>query len=429
METFTLPKDFLLGTATAGLQIEGGDTNNSWYRWCEQKKIKDNSHCIVSNDHWNRVDEDINLMKDLKCEIYRLSIEWSRIEPKRGEFDRNAMEHYRDEIKKLRLANITPLVTLHHFSNPIWFEDIGAFLDDESVNLFERYTDYVVRNLGDLVNEWVTINEPNVYLHGGYVNGIWPPGVKGNKLYYKAAKNIICSHIKSYKKIHETRLNLNKNDTMVGVAFHLRIFDPKGGFLDKIVSGLSDRLFHEIFISGMTEGKLISPVGSGYPYGKGKYFDFFGINYYTRDLVSFTFNGLVKTEYKNDSQKNDLGWEIYPEGIYRLCKKYFERFKMPIYITENGIADRNDDKRIEFIYNHLYYIKKLINEGVDIRKYYHWTFIDNFEWIEGYEAKFGLISFDINTQKRTVKNSGYFYKEIIENKGVIDAMLKKYNLD
>ncbi|HOV13799.1 MAG TPA: family 1 glycosylhydrolase, partial [Spirochaetota bacterium] len=143
METFTLPKDFLLGTATAGLQIEGGDTNNSWYRWCEQKKIKDNSHCIVSNDHWNRVDEDINLMKDLKCEIYRLSIEWSRIEPKRGEFDRNAMEHYRDEIKKLRLANITPLVTLHHFSNPIWFEDIGAFLDDESVNLFERYTDYV----------------------------------------------------------------------------------------------------------------------------------------------------------------------------------------------------------------------------------------------------------------------------------------------
>ncbi|HOJ64029.1 MAG TPA: glycoside hydrolase family 1 protein [Spirochaetota bacterium] len=428
---FNLPLDFKLGTATASLQIEGGDTNNNWYRWCELKRIKDGSHCKIACDHWNRVDEDIELMKTLNCEIYRMSLEWSRIEPQKDNFNLNAINHYKEEIKKLKDSGIEPLVTLHHFSNPIWFEDMGGWSNPESIKLFERYTEYVVANLGEYVSEWITINEPNVYLYQSFIVGNWPPGEKGNiKRFLISAKNLIIAHIFSYRKIHEVRLNKGLKDTKVGVANHIRVFDPKSDFfLDRIVSKNLDKLFHEIFITGMSDGLLIPPVGRGYPLGKGKFLDFFGINYYSRDIVSFSFNInnlFAKIELKEDAKTNDLGWEIYPEGIYRIAKKYYERFKLPIYITENGIADAKDNLRLEYIYFHLYYIKKAIDEGIDIKKYFHWTLTDNFEWTEGESARFGLIEMDFKTQKRTIRKSGYFFSEIVKNKGITEEMIKKF---
>jgi len=171
MEPFALPEDFLLGTATASLQIEGGDRNNSWYRWVQTGHVKDGSSCIVADDHWNRVSEDIELMKQLHQQTYRMSLEWSRIEPARGQFNKDAIQHYRRELQQLTSAGIRPLVTLHHFSNPLWLEDAGAWTNPDVISLFERYTAYVVENLGDLVSDWCTINEPNVYLASGYVLG------------------------------------------------------------------------------------------------------------------------------------------------------------------------------------------------------------------------------------------------------------------
>lgn len=431
MEEFKLPENFKLGTATSSLQIEGGDKNNTWYRWSELKKIKDGSHCITSCDHWKRVEEDIELMKKLNSEIYRLSIEWSRIEPQKDNFNIQAMNHYKDEIKKLKNSGIEPLITLHHFSNPIWFEDSGGWNNDDSIKLFERYTEYVVANLGEYVSEWITINEPNVYLYQSFITGNWPPGEKGNiKKFLKASKNLIMAHILSYRKIHEVRLNKGLKDTKVGVANHLRIFDfDKNSFLNRLVIKNIDKLFHEIFIKGMSEGLLLSPIGKGHPFGKGKYIDFFGINYYSRDIISFSLNVknlFFKIKPNEKVEKNDLGWEIYPEGIYRIAKKYYERFHLPIYITENGIADSKDNQRCMYIYSHLYYINKAIKEGIDIKKYYHWTLMDNFEWHEGVSAKFGLIEVDFKTKKRTIRKSGYFFSEIIKNKGITQEMINKY---
>lgn len=430
MDSFKLPAGFLLGTATASLQIEGGDRNNSWYRWSDGGHIKDGTHSVNAVDHWNRVEEDIEIMKKLNSQTYRLSLEWSRIEPERGKFSKEAIDHYRWEIEKLIEAGIKPLVTLHHFSNPLWLEDIGSWVNHEVVGLFERYVQYVVTYLGDIVSDWITINEPNVYMANGYVFGIWPPGERSIGKFIKGSRNMILAHIKAYKTIHSIREGMNQKNTMVGVANHLRVFDAKKNTpVNRWISSMYDRMFQEIFITGMTEGKLIFPLGSGYPLEKGKYYDFLGINYYTRDIVSFKMEAaslFSKREVFEGSSINDLGWEIYPEGIYRICERYYERFNAPIFITENGTSDEMDQFRIKYIYDHMYQIKKLIDNGIDVQRYYHWTLMDNFEWLEGLSSKFGLVSVDPVSYERKVKKSGLFYSELSREKGVTEDMIKRY---
>lgn len=430
MNSFKMPEEFLFGTATASLQIEGGDKNNSWYRWAEKGYIKDGTHCVNAVDHWNRVEEDIEIMKKLNTQTYRLSLEWSRIEPERGKFNKDAIDHYRWEIEKLLEAGIKPLVTLHHFSNPLWLEDIGAWTSPEVVDLFERYTEYTVTYLGDLVSDWVTINEPNVYMTSGYLYGTWPPGEKSLGKFIKGSRNIILAHIKAYNVLHRVRNGMNQSDTLVGVANHLRIFEPKKNtVLNRWMTHLYNRIFQEIYLVGMTEGKLIQPLGNGYPLGKGKYYDFIGINYYSRDIVSFVFdagNMFSKREVQEDALVNDLGWEIYPEGIYKLCKSCYNRFRVPIFITENGASDAKDEIRIKYIADHIYQIKKLIAEGIDVQRYYHWTLMDNFEWLEGLSSKFGLVSINPETYERKIKRSGLFYGELCREKGITEEMLREY---
>lgn len=430
MEKFKLPKDFLLGTATSSLQIEGGDKNNSWYRWAEKGNIKDKTHCIVADDHFNRIEEDIELMKKINSQTYRMSIEWSRIEPEKGKFNWDAMDKYRFEVEKLVESGIRPLITLHHFSNPIWFEDLNGWLNPDADEYFERYTEFMAKNLGDIVSDWVTINEPNVYLMMGYINGVWPPGKKNIVSYFRGAKRMIEAHLKSYRKIHEVRYRMDKRDTMVGVANHLRVFDPgRDKPYERWLVKRYKKLFQDIFLTGMIEGKLIMPLGSGYPMGMGKFADFIGVNYYSRDMVNLSPNPLMlfgKLGTLKEAENNDLGWEIYPEGLYRVCKKYYEKYELPIYITENGICDSKDEKRAMYIYSHLREVKRLIDDGVDVQRYYHWSLMDNFEWLEGLSARFGLYEVNYETLERKLRKSGEFYGEVCRDKEVSEEMIKKY---
>lgn len=293
MKTFKLPEDFIFGTATASLQIEGGDRNNNWYRFSEQGKTKDGSHCIVACDHWNRYEEDIDLMVQLNQQAYRMSLEWSRIEPRQGEFNEAALVHYRKILTLLTERGIKPLVTLHHFSNPLWFEDMGGWAHKDSPEIFLRFSEKVLTALGDLVTDWITINEPNVYVEGTYSAGNYPPNKTSFINFFRAAKNFAKAHILVYKRIHEIRKEQNfPGKTMVGVANHLRPFDPyKNSFLAKFPTKLIDYAFHDLFLESMIHGKFKFPLGfGGYPLGKGRYCDFFGINYYTRDIVKFSFN-------------------------------------------------------------------------------------------------------------------------------------------
>ncbi len=430
MTDIRFPDDFLFGTATAALQIEGGDTNNNWYRWAEQGHIKDHTSPIRANDHWKRFKEDIELLAEMGVQTHRMGLEWSRIEPEPGKFSREGIEHYIEEISLLRKHNIRPLVTLYHFSHPLWFEDNGGWENEKSISDFLRYVEFVVTNLKHLVSDWVTINEPNVYLSYGYVLGSWPPGKQDSNAMLRAGRNLSLAHIDAYKLIHSLR-QTEKDPTLVGVAHHLRVFSPLCPLspLDHLSAFLNDFVFQGIFLEAMGRGRFLPPLGSGYPRGKGRYQDFVGINYYSRDKIQFTWNPpelFAKRLVTRGSPTNDLGWEIYPRGLSILIKRLWKRYQLPIFITENGTCDRDDRFRSQFLYDHLKEVASVIQQGIPVKRYYHWTFIDNFEWIEGESAPFGLLANDYETQRRSWRNSARFYQQICQTKSITSDMVAQY---
>lgn len=415
---FQLPKNLGLGCATAATQIEGGDKNNSWYDWAEKKNtIKDGTSPLRANNHWELFEQDIALMAKLGIAHYRFGIEWSRIEPSQGVFSQDAMEHYRTEIKLLLHYGIHPLVTLHHFSNPIWFEKMGGFENPDCVAIFKKYVTYVTEHLQDLCAEYVTINEPNVYVTNGYVYGIWPPGKKSLFSARRVLKNLTLCHVTAYREIHRI---YGAKKVLVGFANHLRLFVPynrKNPFY-KLEADIMDYIFQGALTKSMTSGKLAFPIGVSAPFGTDAYYDFIGINYYTRSAVKHFGDHALPNR-----KSNDLGWDIYPEGLAVLCKEQYKKYNKPIWITENGTCDKEDRFRAQFIYDHL---RQIAESSLPIERYYHWTFIDNFEWTEGESAPFGLVKLDFETQERTLRKSGAFYSELIQSKQVDSAMIERY---
>ncbi len=421
MNVIQFDESFLFGAASSSTQIEGGDTGNTWYRWCSQPgRIADSSTCFRACDHWNRVEEDVKILSSLYIKTYRMSFEWSRIEPEPGVFSENAIQHYRDEIALLLKYGIRPLVTLHHFSEPLWFIDSGGWEKHENINLFLRYVEHIIDRFGDLVSDWVTFNEPNVYTVFGYILGIFPPGEKKPKKGIALIPALISAHCGAYQIIHRVRREKGfPGETKVGLAMHIRIFDgitPVG----KATAGIVDYIFHRIFLSGFLKGRLLFPLKQKTAkMKKGNYADFLGINYYTRNIVEFVFDPTIYFyRFINDSllNRSDLGWDIYPKGIYRACKRYYKKYRFPVYITENGISDKKDDRRPGFIMDHLAQIRKAIDEGIPVERYYHWSHMDNFEWNEGEQGYFGLYRCDFETQIRTPQYSAKLYAEICRKK-------------
>ena len=414
---FRLPDSLVLGCATAATQIEGGDKNNSWYAWAQKPgKIEDGTTPERANQHWNRVKEDLSLMSHMGIKNYRFGIEWSRIEPSEGLFDDVAMEHYRTEIKCMLSHGIQPLVTLHHFSNPIWFEKKGAFKNKSCIPIFRRYASYVVSHLMDLCSDYVTINEPNVYAVFGYVYGTWPPGQTNLLRSFRVLKHLTLCHLHTYRDIHTA---YGDRPVRVGFANHLRVFVPYSkGPIDAMQSKIMEYLFQGAITKSMSTGKLSFPIGFGSPLGKGRFYDYIGINYYSRSVIR-NFSEMICT----DRPTNDLGWDIYPEGLSILCKEQYKKYRAPIWITENGTCDKEDDFRSAFIYDHL---KQICDDALPVERYYHWTFMDNFEWAEGESAPFGLVACDFATQTRKIRSSGHFYHDLIRERAVTPAMINRY---
>lgn len=416
------PQDFLFGTATSATQVEGGTVKGSWDRWCTQPgRIADKTTVRRACDHWNRWKEDLELLKQTGCQTYRMGLDWARIEPEETQWDTQALDHYRQELEALRAAGIKPLVTLHHFNNPLWMEDRQGWLNPEAPVWFDRYTDVVLRTLGHLAEDWITINEPNVYLVKGYQYGEWPPGEVGRSdLVLTGARNFMEAHARGYRTIHRVRRDLKASgDTRVGVAHHLRVFKAEGGGLARVSAALHELFFQGIFLEGMTAGKLVPPLGTGRPWGTTPLADFIGVNYYSRDLVKGrlgAFPVLGETYTHPTNPRNDLGWEIYPEGLGILCRKLWKKYRLPLWITENGLADGTDGQRPQFLKDHLRVVADLIAQGVPVQRYYHWSLLDNFEWAEGEAQRFGLVAVDFESQKRTPRPSAALFARIAQTR-------------
>lgn len=420
---FLLPNELLMGVSSAATQIEGGEVNSNWNDWYHQGRITDGTDPATANDHWLRWQEDTQLLAQMGMQVYRLGIEWARLCPQEGQVDEAAVAQYRQELLLLREKGIRPLLTIHHFSNPMWFEKKGGWTRRENLKDYMALVELAVDRFGDLVSDYITINEPNVYATNSYCFGMWPPGEKNVGRTLQVMENMATCHIRAYQLIHEKRRKLGYTDTMVGAANHLRVFAPKNGKnpWHRLCAGLSEALFQGILLKAMIRGEFAFPLRNFDHIPKGEYSDFHGLNYYSRSTVDSIGDGV-----RENCPKNDLGWEIYPQGLEECAAMLYRQLPRPIWVTENGTCDNTDRFRCRYLYEHL---KVLSRSELPFARYYHWCFCDNFEWVEGNSAKFGLVSVDPQTGVRTVKKSGRFFSEIIRRGGVDRELYEQYVAD
>jgi len=411
----TLPSNshaFLIGAATAAHQVEGGNYNSDWYLWEKAGKTKDLAGIAV--DHYHRYEEDFNLAQSLQHNVHRLSIEWSRVEPKEGLFDEQEFTHYRNVLLALQKRNIKVVLTLHHFTDPIWFAEKGAWLNSQAPEIFKEFTEQVVKHLGDLVDYYITFNEPNVKILLGYGTDHTPPGLNDMKKVGPAFANIFKAHANAYHTIHQYN-----DKSMVSIAHHMRVFAPARRFnpIDVALAHYIDKFWNEQILDSMINGviKLKVPFFIDYEEKVANLkntLDFIGLNYYTRDFVQFDPNSAQKLKmippaeiFKNSPEKiSEYGWEIYPEGFYQVIMKA-SHYQLPIMITENGIADSTDSKREKFIRDHFREMKRAMKDGANVIGYLHWSLMDNFEWLDGFTPRFGLIEIDYKTLERKIRPS------------------------
>ena len=416
------PDDFYFGAATAAHQVEGGNDASDWWDFeREPGRIKDDRRSGAACEHYGRFREDIGLLRALSLNAYRFSVEWARIEPEPGRIDGAALAHYADVVDACLAAGVEPCLTLYHFTLPRWFAARGGWLSSDAPQAFGRFARAVAEALAGRVHLWVTINEPIVYLYHGLVVGIWPPGVKSLRAMAVGGRNLIRGHFEALREIRRAsdRARGGSRPAITGLASHLRVFDTarEGSALDRGAAAVQEAIFNWAFLDSVQRGRLMPPFGVGERVpGALPGQDFLGVNYYTRGRVRFdvTRPGELfgAQETTPGAPVNDLGWEIYPEGIRRVVREAHRRYGLPIYITENGIADAADRMRAGYIVSHLDQILKAIEEGVPIQGYYHWSLMDNFEWAEGFTPRFGLYAMDYATQARSLRPSGALYGRI-----------------
>jgi beta-glucosidase len=428
-----LPPGFLWGVSTAAHQVEGGNANNQWAAWEAAGRVKSQHCCGNACDWWEHAECDFDLARDLGLNSMRLSVEWSRIEPRQNVWDKVAIQRYRQMLLGLHQRGIRPFITLHHFTNPLWLEHKGAFLDFEAPGLFERFTRRVVSEFGDLCQDWVTFNEPNVYAALGYVVGEFPPGKRGDFVSAVAAlSGMGRAHANAYRAIHELQPSAR-----VGWAHNYVVFHPAGDSrMDRGIVRLVHELFNESFLRLVTRGNLIFPLNlmdgdTGNIQGT---YDFVGLNVYSRFHVAFDLNCasqlFARIFVPEDATQGDRGvenpyGEIYPPAI-RMAVERVAPLGKPIYILENGVPDAADRIRPWLLMSAVRELHSLVAENYDIRGYFHWTLTDNFEWSEGWRLRFGLFSLDTATQERTPRRSAELYRRIIQQNGLSPELGDEY---
>ena len=426
------PAGFLWGTATSAHQVEGNNTRNQWWRFEQQPgAIWNGDRSGLACDWWNHAEVDFDLMERMGHSAHRMSLEWSRIEPEPGRFDSAAIERYRALLDGLRRRNIRPMVTLHHFTNPLWLEEAGGWENPAAIVHFQQYVRYAVRTLGDLCDQWVTLNEPLVYVVQGWVRGIWPPQKTHLPAALRVFRHLLQAHGVAYQTIHA-----NSPGAHVGYALPVRVFQPSNPkrWLDRKAANLKRYLVEHLWVTGAADGKLRFPLGlDEYQHSLADSADFIGINFYTRDLVRFHPDPrqlFGEEHFSPDGEYSDRGRrgvysEYAPQSLHQIVREV-NAFHKPIYITENGLPDHDDDQRPRWLLGHLHALHQAIQQGCDVRGYYHWTLTDNFEWSEGWGLRFGLVELDPATQLRRPRPSAALYSAIARTNAVSETLVQTY---
>lgn len=405
---FAATEPFLWGAANSAFQVEGSPADSDSYRWTHTPgKIKDGTNADIATDFWNRYDEDFALAQEMGANAFRISIAWERVEPRRGQWNEDAFQHYEQILLSMRSHGLEPVVTIWHSTLPIWVFNDGGVLSPTFARDFSDYAAKLVDRFArgqTHVRYWLTLNEPTTYAEGNYVDGGSPTGVKDDYgKFMKAISRQADAHNAAYVKI---RALPGLKDVRVGYAQDLEDFQPKRAWdpMDQLACFVTDLMYNRSFID-----KVVHALPGDRPA-----LDFLGVNYYNRNIISFTFNGFVKTS-PGTGPLSDTDQEDYPSGLEKVLKRAW-RYGLPILVTENGVADATDRLRPEFLRGHIRYLMKArLHDHIPVIGYLHWSLTDNFEWGDGLSVHYGLVDIDYaNGLKRIPRPSYNVYKELIQ---------------
>jgi beta-glucosidase len=439
------PQDFLWGTATAAYQIEGADMEDGksasiWTAFSHTPGTTAEGHTgDIACDHYHRYEEDVMLIKELGTNAYRFSIAWSRVLPNgNGPVNEKGLDFYRRLVDRLLENYITPFITLYHWDLPLSLQEkIGGWESKDIAQYFGDYASVIYKALGDRVKYWVTLNEPFCSAHIGYSLGDFAPGQKNIKKALNVAHNLLRAHGEAVIRFRES-----VPQGQIGLVNVANIIEPASGSEEDFRSAfLFNQISNDWFFLPLLESRypeeafrFLSDLGLA-PVIESDDMkiiaqkpDFWGINYYTRNRKKLDLNAPVFfVDVSPEMETTEMGWEIYPEGLYLMLKNSFERYgNIPLYITENGMADKdvlmngviNDERRIGYLKSHIEATRRAIRDGVDVRGYFVWSLMDNFEWASGYNKRFGLVYTDYANEYRRIKKDSYFYyKNFLAERG------------
>jgi beta-glucosidase len=419
------PEGFLWGCSTAAYQVEGGNEGSNWAAWERRKGLEP---CGPASNSWDMWREDVRCLQDLHANAYRFSVEWSRVEPHPGEFDEAALERYALQARALRLAGIRPIVCLHHFSEPAWLYERWptGWLTDAPIESYLAFVERVARALSGEVKDWVTFNEPMVWLLFGYGLGFWPPGFRrGLSLERTFLRNglidrVAKAHAGAYKA-----LKAEDPHGRVSLAQNVVDLEPARARVDDLEALQSwDRFMHTHLLDlAKSSGTL----------------DFIGVNYYTRIYVAASrlfplgvMPGYGELERalgprlfrflggrRGGRALTDMSWEVVPEGLGRVLGRLHRAYGLPLLVTENGLADATGLKREDFLREHVLSMGSAMAQGADVRGYLHWSLVDNYEW-GTFAPRFGLYSVDKDAAyKRRPANGSKLFTQIAKTNGAV----------
>lgn len=452
------PEGFLWGVSTSHFQIEGNPDEfpsraSDWAKWTAlDGKILDRSNADRTCDFFSKYPADIDLCQKLNLNTFRLSLNWPALMPGKGleQMSPHSVRFYRQLLTELKKRGFTTFVTLFHFCLPQWLAAQGGWNNPETVAEFEKFTKLAVEEFGDLVDFWLTLNEPLAYSYQGYIEGAWPPGHKGDYIgAFTAIRHMLEAHARAYRAIHAQLPHARVSFTVHWIPFQAR---NKVSPFDNLSRFFRDEVFNHVWMRAIETGNLQFPPPliaekrirrvTGVIEGLRGTLDFLGINYYTRQVCEFGWGWPPDifgwrsdlTEFETSA----LGWEIYPQGLYELLTEGLDPYRFDdegrprdIYITENGFSSMfsadltggdwslDDELRVNYLNAHLLALHRAIGAGANVKGYLHWSLMDNFEWAEGLRARFGLVRVAYPTLERTLRKSAHIYAEIAKNNALV----------
>jgi beta-glucosidase len=437
--TYKLPTDsrlqqpnFLFGVATASFQIEGAADSRLpciWDTFCATPgKIRDGSDGLIACDHLRLFREDVALIASLGVDAYRLSISWPRVMHADGSLNQQGVDFYIALLDELKANNIKAFVTLYHWDLPQYLEDQGGWLARETAYKFADYADKISQALGDRVYSWATLNEPFCSGYLGYEVGIHAPGLVSKAFGRQASHHLLLAH-----GLAMPILRKNCPNALIGIVLNFTPAYPlTDSVADKRAAELADEYFNQWYIKPLFDKAYpasFTDLGEATPHiVEGDFaiiaqpLDFLGINFYTRAVYQADAQGGFQQVDLPNVARTDIGWEIYPQAFTDLLVSLQQKYPLPpIYITENGCAAADtvtnsevvDQMRLDYYQQHLLAVDQAIRQGVDVRGYFAWSLMDNFEWAEGYSKRFGIVYVDYTTQQRVIKRSGLAYRDFI----------------